>query len=146
MASEWIEKETWFANYKAQFGLASDFYREKKLTLPALLALLKSDWQGAEIFRLQMEFDPVEFLKRAAEGNNTLMVASSGGVGEYWTEEMQAAFESATGSQIDLRAIGKAAYACVSDRGELVAEETDGGKTVRVKAPIEEIPVFERMA
>ena len=30
MASEWIQKDTWFANYKAQFGLASDFYREKK--------------------------------------------------------------------------------------------------------------------
>ena len=35
MASEWIEKETWFANYKAQFGLASDFYREKKLKFMA---------------------------------------------------------------------------------------------------------------
>ena len=30
MASEWIEQKSWFANYKAQFGLASDFYREKK--------------------------------------------------------------------------------------------------------------------
>lgn len=29
-ASEFVEKEGWFANYKAQFGLASDFYREKK--------------------------------------------------------------------------------------------------------------------
>ena len=30
MASEWIQKDSWFANYKAQFGLASDYYREKK--------------------------------------------------------------------------------------------------------------------
>ena len=36
-------------------------YREKKLTLPALLALLKSDWQGAEIFRLQIRKDPDKY-------------------------------------------------------------------------------------
>ena len=29
-ASEFVQQEGWYANYKAQFGLASDFYREKK--------------------------------------------------------------------------------------------------------------------
>ena len=29
-ASEFVERESWFANYKAQYALASDFYTEKK--------------------------------------------------------------------------------------------------------------------
>ena len=36
-------------------------YEEKSLTLPALLALLKNDWQGAEVFRLQSRKDPAKY-------------------------------------------------------------------------------------
>ena len=42
-------------------------YEEKTLTLPALLALLKNDWRGAEVFRLQIRKDPAKYGNALAE-------------------------------------------------------------------------------
>ena len=76
----------------------------------------------------QMEDDIVAFLDAVVGDDVTLLTTVSGGVGEFWTDEIQAKFTEATGIENDLRNASNAAFAAVSFNGELIGKKSGDSK------------------
>ena len=83
-----------------------------------------------EFFKLQMEGDLLTFLERVREGGYTLLVASSGGAGRYWTDDIQSAFMAVTGSDFDPRSSGSSAFVAIARGGKLMGEKCDAAKCI----------------
>ena len=100
---------------------------DEKLTAQWDYQLELYDWE-MEFYKLQMEQDFIEYLRKAGEGDNALLVSISSGVDECWTDDMQAAFEGALGTEFDLRKSGNVGYVAYSENGKLIAEDSDKDK------------------
>lgn len=86
------------------------------------------DWERG-YYTMQMEQDILRFFDRVSDGNFTLFTTVNGGVGEGWTDEVQARFERLTGSTVDPRNEESAAYASVSAGGEIIKEKVGKKET-----------------
>lgn len=74
---------------------------------------------------LELEYDLVKYLERVREGDYVLFTIVSNGLGKYWSDEAQQAFEKTTGTKLDLRKKGNAAYVSVSSQGRIIEERND---------------------
>ena len=77
-----------------------------------------------EYINLELEYDLVQYLKRVREGDYILFTTVSNGLGKYWSDEAQQAFEEATGSRLDLRKKKNASYLSISSHGEIIEEQS----------------------
>lgn len=78
-----------------------------------------------EYLELELETDLVKYLERVREGDYVLFTIVSNGLGEYWSDEAQQAFEETTGTKLDLRKKKNAAYVSVSTQGQIIEERND---------------------
>lgn len=78
-----------------------------------------------EYLELELECDLVKYLERVREGDYVLFTIVSNGLGKYWSDEAQQAFEETTGTKLDLRQGKNAAYVSVSSQGKIIEEHND---------------------
>ena len=78
-----------------------------------------------EYNNLELEYDLIEFLDHVQRGNYTLFTTVSNGIGDYWSDEAQRKLEEVTGTGLDLRDEGNAAYLSISCGGEIIEERHD---------------------
>ena len=78
-----------------------------------------------EYLELELECDLVKYLERVREGDYVLFTIVSSGLGKYWSDEAQQAFEETTGTKLDLRQKKNAAYVSVSSQGKIIEERND---------------------
>jgi len=83
-----------------------------------------------------LECDLVKYLERVREGDYVLFTIVSNGLGKYWSDEAQQAFEKTTGTKLDLREKNNAAYVSVSSQGRII-EERNGKNACSVRAVLE---------
>ena len=82
-------------------------------------------FEEMDYMNLELEDDPVKFLERVQQGDYVLFTAAASGLGDLWTDEVQQAFESATGTRLDLRDKGNRVYLGVSSHGQVIEERND---------------------
>lgn len=89
-----------------------------------------------EYLELELETDLVKYLQRVREGDYVLFTIVSNGLGKYWSDEAQQAFEKTTGTKLDLRKKKNAAYASVSIPGRII-EERNGKKSCSLQTDLD---------
>jgi len=89
-----------------------------------------------EYLELELEYDLVKYLERVREGDYVLFTIVSNGLGKYWSDEAQQAFEETTGTKLDLRKKKNAAYVGISSQGGII-EERNGKKTCSIQVDLE---------
>ena len=89
-----------------------------------------------EYLDLELEYDLVKYLERVREGDYVLFTIVSNGLGKYWSDEVQQAFEETTGTKLDLREKKNAAYVSVSSQGRII-EERNGKNYCSLRVDLE---------
>ena len=110
---------TWM---QSQYGLESARDERFDASWAAQSALFADEMAYID---LELETDLLAWLEKVRQGNYLLFTTVSNGLGAYWSDEAQATLAAATGTALDLRDGGNAAYLSVSRGGELLEERHD---------------------
>lgn len=110
---EWLQEEFGFSSERNELWDRQWSYQSKVFA------------EEMEYLELELECDLVRYLERVREGDYVLFTIVSNGLGKYWSDEAQQAFEETTGTKLDLRQKKNAAYVSVSSQGQIIEERND---------------------